>query len=154
MHVRGGCGARGAEGISCRLHTLKCCAGLPFTRFTIFNMTAFRSPDSSSDVQIQSTRQTAFVVVAVIVIMAVRLYFGRLPEYDSPNPVVRTLNDVWEARQGHRNLDLLLGLDVDHTIAKLRKGEHFTPEAIYVDTHLESVVNHELAQAIIKVLPL
>lgn len=161
-------------------------------------------------------------------------------QHDSPNPVVRTLNYVWEAREGHRNLDLLLGRGVDYSAGKLRhdadpygqsiwhprsrgfqaitrvfdlfyneiiadgriplivilpaatdvedrihrlppnhatllkhlaekgyrhfdfldtleatrKGREFTVEAIYVDTHFESVVNHELAQAIIKALAL
>jgi hypothetical protein len=159
-------------------------------------------------------------------------------QHDSPNPLMRTLNYIWEAREGRRNLDVLLGRDVDHsagklrhgvdpygqsiwhprsrgfqaitrvfdtfynevladgrvplivilpaatdvedrkrgiapnhgsllkylsskgyrhfdfldTLEKTRKGEEFSTEAIYVDTHFESVVNHELAQAIIKAL--
>jgi hypothetical protein len=52
------------------------------------------------------------------------------------------------AEKGYRHFDFL------DTLEELRKGEHFTPEAIYVDTHFESVVNHELAQAIIKELSL
>ncbi len=165
-------------------------------------------------------------------------YLSWSNQHDSPNPVKRTLNYVWEAREGRRNLDALLGRDVDHSAGKLRAGadpygqsiwhprsrgfqaitrvfdtfyeevvadgrvplivilpaatdvedrrrgmrpnhapllDHlvergyrhfdfldileenrkhgeFTTEAIYVDTHFESVVNHELAQAIIKML--
>ena len=45
------------------------------------------------------------------------------------------------------------GLPLD-SLAARRQGAAFTTEAIYVDTHFRSEVNKELAEEIIKALPL
>jgi hypothetical protein len=52
------------------------------------------------------------------------------------------------ASKGYRHFDFL---DV---LAARRKGQAFTPEAIYVETHFRSEVNRELAEEIIKAFPL